>query len=117
MNEIRSAQYENSTFSFNTVPDSNISSKEVQDPITQEQATSKLETFSKDKLDLPGEISQYDLQIEEMTQQVNHVDCYMIHAFSNTGTLKKSVGDYAVAVDGSIVFKIDVDTGNYIVVK
>lgn len=76
-----------------------------------------MEELPKDKLDLPGNLSEYDLQIEENTKQINGIECYIINAFSHTGNLNKSVGNYAVAVDGSIVFKIDTDTGNYIVVK
>lgn len=91
----------------NSIEDSN-------QKFTKEDAYNKLSKLSAETLGLPVDISEYTIQYDDWTTNVNGVECYGINVYSVVGDKMINMGLYYVAMDGSKMFKFDSELDDFV---
>ncbi len=74
--------------------------------LTEDEAVAYVKSISADRLQLPGDISLYRLEVDSWTSMIYGVDCYCVNVLHPDGYM---VGMYFVAVDGSVVYRMNED--------
>ncbi|MDD6035275.1 MAG: hypothetical protein PUC30_03615 [Lachnospiraceae bacterium] len=82
-----------------------------EDIITAEEAKRVLAGYSKEALGLLGNVSDYEMTVDDWTTMASGVECYGINLFGPAGNL---CGTYYVALNGSAVYSQDDETGEFI---
>lgn len=73
--------------------------------ITEQEAIEILKNTDYKKLDLPTNVSEYEIQVFGSTK-IDDIDCYELGAFAQLENRKYNMGTFAVSFDGKKVYKI-----------
>ena len=84
---------------------------------TKEDALKMLSKVSKDVLSLPVELSEYTIIYDDWNTVINGKECYGINAFSKVEDRMINMGVFYVTVDGSIMYKFDVEADDFVEIK
>lgn len=74
---------------------------------TKEDALSQLSRVSAEDLGLPAALSEYTAVFDNWTTNIIGTDCYNINVYSYEGGRRTIIGQFYVAVDGSVMYKFD----------
>lgn len=84
---------------------------------TKEDAYELLSKVSKDVLSLPVELSEYTIVYDDWNTVIKGKECYGINAFSKVEDRMINMGVYYVAMDGSAMYKFDVQEDDFVEIK
>lgn len=98
-------------------PPDKVQTAPVDTEITKEEALELLNEIPYAKLLLPAELTEYTIQYDDWTTMVGDTECYGINAFADLGERMQLMGVYYVALDGSKIFGIDSETGDFTEIK
>ena len=85
------------------------------DKITDRDAVTLLKDIPADKLGLPKSIDEYEIITDSWTTMMYGAECYGVNVYDNSKGTQVLVGAYYISIDGSRLFKLEIDT--YIEVK
>lgn len=74
--------------------------------LTEAEAVEYLKSISADRLALPMDIGECKLEVDSWTSMIMATDCYCVNVLHPDGYL---LGMYYVAVDGSVVYRMNED--------
>jgi hypothetical protein len=84
---------------------------------SKEDALYKLSKVSKDILSLPVELSEYTIVYDDWNTVINGEECFGINATSKVEDRMINMGVFYVAVDGSSMYKFDVQADDFVEIK
>lgn len=82
-----------------------------EDSFTKEDALELLSKVDNDILGLPNKLIEYSVVFDDWTTNVQgtkgYIECYSINVYSETNGNRNYMGQFYVAVDGSVMYKYD----------
>ena len=85
--------------------------------ISQQDALDRLRRIPAKDLGLPKELSEYSVDFDGWTTNVDDVECYGINAYAEEEKQMIVIGQFYVALDGSSMFKYDSEADDIVVIK
>ncbi len=82
-----------------------------------DDAYKMLSKVSKDVLSLPVELSEYTIVYDDYNTIINGQECFGINTYSKVDDKMISMGVFYVAVDGSAMYKFDVEADDFVEIK
>lgn len=96
---------------------SETSSEDTTGKISEENAVNLLAQYSAEELGLEAALTSYMLLFNDNTNMVEDLECYMVNVFDSSSGVKEKVAVFCVAVDGSIIYRVDPLTDEYVEVQ
>lgn len=95
---------------FEKFPLDNVETPDIGDgSITHHEAIARLEELTQEQLNLPAQIDEYTLLVDEWNTVVNGKECYCINAFAPLENRMQLMGLFYVALDGSAMYRVEDD--------
>ena len=85
--------------------------------ISESQALTMLQSFSLEELGLPSPLDSYHIVFDPEPAMIEGRNCYVISAYVDPTNYAENASVFYVALDGSVVFKIDPNSGNPITIS
>ncbi|WMJ89858.1 hypothetical protein [Anaerocolumna sp. MB42-C2] len=97
--------------------DPDITEQTGADVISQQDALDRLRGIQAKDLGLPKELSEYSIDFDGWTTNVNDVECYGINVYAESEKQMTVIGQFYVALDGSSMFKYDSEADDIVAIK
>lgn len=107
-----------SEFPLYSAPDtgSETASKD-RNEFTKEDAGAKLGKLSPKTLGLPEKLSEYTIEYDDWTTNIDGLECYGINVFADSDDARRYLGAFYVAVNGTKIYKLDSIQDDFVELK
>ena len=85
--------------------------------ISKQEALDRLRGIQAKDLGLSKELSEYSIDFDDWTTNVNDVECYGINVYTEEEKQRSVIGQFYVALDGSSMFKYDSEADDIVAIK